>query len=162
VRALADKTELPRERVLRWAGLSRAKFAEWIKRYGKANEHNALVPRDHWVTAVERAAIVAFHAGHALDGYRRLTFMMLDQDVVAVSPTTTWRVLSAAGLLDRWNRKPTKKGTGFVQRKPTAKHVVAAFSVAPHLRARAGLTARRRHRSQRSRPWTASGPTPTA
>ena len=43
-----------------------------------------------------------------------------DQDVVAVSPTTTWRVLSAAGLLDRWNRKPTKKGTGFVQ--PLAPH----------------------------------------
>ena len=120
MRALADKTELPRERVLRWADLSRARFAEWIKRYGKANEHNALVPRDHWVTAEERATIVAFHAGHPLDGYRRLTFMMLDQDVVAVSPTTTWRVLSAAGLLDRWNRKPTKKGTGFVQ--PLAPH----------------------------------------
>jgi len=120
VRALADKTELPCERVLRWAELSRARFAEWIKRYGKANEHNALVPRDHWVTAEERAAIVAFHAKHPLDGYRRLTFMMLDQDVVAVSPTTTWRVLSAAGLLDRWNRKPTKKGTGFVQ--PLAPH----------------------------------------
>ena len=120
MRALADKTELPCERVLRWAELSRARFAEWIKRYGKANEHNALVPRDHWVTAEERAAIVAFHAKDPLDGYRRLTFMRLDQDVVAVSPTTTWRVLSAAGLLDRWNRKPTKKGTGFVQ--PLAPH----------------------------------------
>lgn len=106
--------------MLRWAGLSRAKFAEWIKRYGKANEHNAMVPRDHWVTDVERARILDFHAKHPLDGYRRITFMMLDQDVVAVSPTTTWRVLSAAGVLDRWNRKPTKKGTGFVQ--PLAPH----------------------------------------
>ena len=120
LRALAAKTELPRERVLRWAGLSRAKFAEWIKRYGKANEHNAMVPRDHWVTGEERARILDFHAKHPLDGYRRITFMMLDQDVVAVSPTTTWRVLSAAGVLDRWNRKPTKKGTGFVQ--PLAPH----------------------------------------
>jgi putative transposase len=41
--------------------------------------------------------------------------MMLDQDVVAVSPSTTYRVLSAAGRLDRWNTKPSKKGTGFVQ-----------------------------------------------
>jgi transposase InsO family protein len=106
--------------VLRWASLSRAKFAEWIKRYGKANEHNAMVPRDHWVTDEERARILDFHAQHPLDGYRRITFMMLDQDVVAVSPTTTWRVLSAAGVLDRWNRKPTKKGTGFVQ--PLAPH----------------------------------------
>ena len=85
-------------------GVPRSKFAEWIKRYGKANEHNALVPRDHWVTTEERTKIVAFHAQNPLEGYRRLTFMMLDRDVVAVSPTTTWRVLSAAGLLDRWNR----------------------------------------------------------
>jgi transposase InsO family protein len=41
--------------------------------------------------------------------------MMLDDDVVAVSPTTTWRVLSSAGLLERWNKKPSKKGTGFEQ-----------------------------------------------
>ena len=41
--------------------------------------------------------------------------MMLDRDIVAVSPTSTWRVLSKAGLLDRWNKKSSKKGTGFIQ-----------------------------------------------
>jgi len=41
--------------------------------------------------------------------------MMLDRDIVAVSPASVWRVLSGAGLLDRWNKKPSKKGTGFVQ-----------------------------------------------
>jgi hypothetical protein len=49
-----------------------------------------------------------------------MTFMMLDQDVVAVSPSTTYRVLSEAGWMQRWNRKPSKKGTGFVQ--PLGKH----------------------------------------
>ena len=41
--------------------------------------------------------------------------MMLDQNIVAASPTSVYRVLSAKGLLDRWNGKPSKKGTGFVQ-----------------------------------------------
>lgn len=41
--------------------------------------------------------------------------MMLDQDVVAVSPSSTYRVLKAAGRLARWNRKPSRKGKGFVQ-----------------------------------------------
>lgn len=41
--------------------------------------------------------------------------MMIDQDVVAASPSSVYRVLSGAGLLDRWNVKPSKKGTGFVQ-----------------------------------------------
>ena len=63
----------------------------------------------------EREKIRAFAREHPTEGYRRLTFMMLDEDVVAVSPSTVYRVLKAAGLLQRWNRKPSKKGTGFKQ-----------------------------------------------
>ena len=63
----------------------------------------------------EREAILAFQARNTLEGYRRLTFMMLDADIVAVSPTTVWRVLSKAGVLDRWNKRTSKKGTGFQQ-----------------------------------------------
>ena len=61
------------------------------------------------------ARLIDYFDCHPLDGYRRLTFMMLDEDVVALSPSTTYRVLSKAGRLDRWNGKPSKKGTGFVQ-----------------------------------------------
>jgi transposase InsO family protein len=46
--------------------------------------------------------------------------MMLDVDIVAVSPSSVWRVLSQAGLLSKWNGKASKKGTGFVQ--PLAPH----------------------------------------
>ncbi len=41
--------------------------------------------------------------------------MMLDDDVVATSPATVYRVLKAAGRLDRRSFSPSKKGTGFVQ-----------------------------------------------
>lgn len=102
--------------------ISRGKFYDWRKRYGKVNEHNGKVPRDHWIEEWERQAIVDFHAKNPLEGYRRLTFMMLDANVVAVSPATTYRVLRAAGLMDRWNKKPSKKGTGFVQPKAPHKH----------------------------------------
>jgi transposase InsO family protein len=34
---------------------------------------------------------------------------------VAVSPSTTYRVLREAGVLRSWNGTPSKKGTGFVQ-----------------------------------------------
>lgn len=115
VREFGELTELPAERVIRWIGVSRGKFYDWRKRYGRVNEHNGLVPRDHWITEEERRRILEFHELFPLEGYRRLTFMMLDRDVVAVSPSTTWRVLSRAGLLDLWNKRATKKGTGFVQ-----------------------------------------------
>jgi putative transposase len=115
VRDFGAKVELPVDTIVGWVGIARGKFYDWRKRYGKANEHNALVPRDHWLTDEEKQSIVAFHEQFPLEGYRRLTFMMLDRDVVAASPASVYRVLSAAGLLDRWNKKPSKKGTGFIQ-----------------------------------------------
>ena len=40
---------------------------------------------------------------------------MLDRDLVAVSPSSVYRVLKAAGLLDDRFVQPSRKGTGFVQ-----------------------------------------------
>lgn len=109
------KAEIRLGRILDWTGLEPRKFRDWRHRYGKANEHNGQVPRDHWLEPAEKEAIVAFFQRHPLEGYRRLTFMMLDQDVAAASPATVYRVLKAAGLLaNRWNQ-PSRKGTGFVQ-----------------------------------------------
>jgi hypothetical protein len=59
--------------------------------------------------------VTVTYAEHPLEGYRRLTFMMLDADVVAVSPSSVWRVLQQAGLLSRWKGKPSRKGSGFEQ-----------------------------------------------
>jgi transposase InsO family protein len=101
--------------LLGWLGLCSRKFARWKTRYGKANEHNAQVPRDHWLAAWEKQAIIRFAQEHPMEGYRSLTFMMLDADVVAVAPATTYRVLKEAGLIGRTAGKPSKKGTGFVQ-----------------------------------------------
>ena len=98
-----------------WLDIARAKFYEWRRRYGKINEHNGKIPRDHWIELWERQAIIDYFDQHPLEGYRRLTFMMLDDDIVAVSPATVYRVLRAAGRLDCHSHKPTKKGTGFVQ-----------------------------------------------
>jgi transposase InsO family protein len=120
VRELSERTEITQEKIISWVGISRGKFFDWRLRYGKANEHNALVPRDHWLTDDEERAIVEFFSKHPLEGYRRLTFMMLDADVVAASPATVYRVLSRAGLLSKWNAALSKKGTGFVQ--PLAPH----------------------------------------
>jgi putative transposase len=86
----------------------------------RVNEHNGLVPRDFWLEDWEKQAITGFHLKNPLEGYRRLTFMMLDAGIVAVSPTSVWRVLGQAGLLSKWNSKPSKKGAGFEQ--PLAAH----------------------------------------
>jgi transposase InsO family protein len=114
------KAEISKRQLLVWLGLASSRFYDWSQRYGKLNEHNAWVPRDHWLEPWEKEAILAYHEQHPLEGYRRLTYMMIDADVIAASPSSVYRVLRSAGVLDRWNPKPSKKGTGFVQ--PLAAH----------------------------------------
>jgi putative transposase len=113
VRRWSEKTEIGAGRFIGWLSMTASKFYSWRERYGRVNEHNGWVPRDFWLELWEKQAIVAFHWKNPLEGYRRLTFMMLDADVVAVSPASVWRVLSQAGLLQRWNGRPSRKGTGF-------------------------------------------------
>ena len=120
VRRWSEKTEIGAGLFIVWLDIAASKFYGWRERYGKVNEHNGWVPRDFWLEDWEKQAIIGFHLKNPLEGYRRLTFMMLDADIVAVSPTSVWRVLGQAGLLSKWNGKPSKKGTGFEQ--PLAVH----------------------------------------
>ena len=93
--------------------MARSKFDRWSRRAGTPNRHNGRIPRDFWLEDAEKAQIIAFHDTYPLEGYRRLAFMMLDANVVAVSHASVWRVLRNAGLLSRWKGKPSLKGTSF-------------------------------------------------
>jgi putative transposase len=103
-----------------WIGLAYSKYSNWRERYGRVNEHNRLVPRDHWLQEWEKNAIIDFGQQHPLEGYRRCAFMMLDEDVVAASPATVYRVMKGAGLLGRRGPTSSTKGKGFKQ--PVAAH----------------------------------------
>lgn len=111
----SSKSEISKSKLLKMISLNKSRFYDWCKRYGKVNEHNALIPRDHWLEQWEVDAIIEYFKEHPLEGYRRLTYMMMDDDIVSASPSSIYRVLRKEGLLDRWNQKPSKKGTGFVQ-----------------------------------------------
>jgi transposase InsO family protein len=111
---------LPLRDILGWSEIHSSTFNKWTRCYGKAYEHNGKVPRDHWLTDQEKQAIIQYHFDHPLNGYRRLTYMMMDANIVACSPSTVHRLLSSAGLLARFSKRPTKKGTGFQQ--PLAAH----------------------------------------
>lgn len=63
----------------------------------------------------EKHAILDYETQHPKEGYRRLTFMMMDADIVSVSPSSVRRVLSVAGRMNKWNKTVSKKGTGFMQ-----------------------------------------------
>jgi putative transposase len=92
VQCWSEATEIGSGRLVEWLGVATSKFYDWRERYGRVNEHNAWVPRDFGLEDWEKQTIIGFHLKNPLEGYRRLSFMMLDQD-----------------------GKASKKGTGFMQ-----------------------------------------------
>lgn len=101
--------------MLSWLGLRSSKYYSWQQRQGQANGHNSQLAKEHWLLAWEKSAIEAYARQHPQQGYRRLSYMMLDENVVAVSPSSVYRLLKQAGLLQCWLGKPSRKGQGFVQ-----------------------------------------------
>lgn len=97
---------------------------------GIENQHNGSLPKSYWLLRWEQTAIIqyaqkhyAHNDYHLKDGYRRLTYQMLDLNLVAVSPSSVYRILKAEGLLNRWNTtKKSTKGTGFVQPQQPHQH----------------------------------------
>ena len=99
VRHYSTFAGLPLTWIISRFGIGRDKFYEWRRRQGLGNGHNSALPRHFWLQDWEKQAILDLQRAHPDEGYRRLTFMMLDRDIVAVSPSSVYRVLSAADLL---------------------------------------------------------------
>jgi transposase InsO family protein len=109
-------------RLVEWIGMGQSKFYEWKRRYGRVNEHNGWVPRDHWLEDWEKQAVIDYYLAHPDDGYRRVTYMMMDEDIVAASPSSVYRILAEADVIRRWERKPSSKGKGFAQPQGPHQH----------------------------------------
>ena len=127
-KTITERTELTQQQILKILGLSKGKYFQWNSRMKKENNHNSSLPKKHYLLSWEREAIIAYAKTHysdndffLRDGYRRLTYRMLDENIVAVSQSSVYRILSTAGLLNQWKTvKTSAKGTGFVQ--PTVPH----------------------------------------
>jgi transposase InsO family protein len=130
VSELSDKSEIPVKNLLPYIGLCRVKYYKWVKRSGIANRHNGKLPKTHWLTPAEIKAVEDFARDHYAesdyflkDGYRRIAYNMLDLNVAAVHPSSVYRILKRAGLLNKWNTNKTSlKGTGFKQPDYPHKH----------------------------------------
>jgi len=108
-------TAIGRTKLITRIGIHNARYYEWARRYGEENRHNGQIPRDYWITEAEKTSVIEYFQEHSQEGYRRLTYMMIDENVVAISPASVHRILSAAGLMGRRTRRSSSKGKGFTQ-----------------------------------------------
>jgi len=106
-------------RTLKVLGLKKSTLCSWRERQENgdladrkpcAMNLDALLPE-------EKEAIVTYALAHPKEGYRRLSYMMLDADAGYCSPSSVYNVLSERDLLCRW--KPSRS-CGLPVEKPTA------------------------------------------
>ena len=88
-----ERTVIPIHNMLSWIELSARKFFRWKARLGTPAGQRK-TPKGHWLLECEINAIVQFARENPWVGYRTLTYMMLDAGIVAVSPSSTYRVLA--------------------------------------------------------------------
>lgn len=121
VQQMSQRSILTRRWFVRRIGISMSKYYEWRRRYNLPNNHNGSSPRYWWIMDSEKEAIVDYCRQRVDEGYRRLTYMMIDENIAAVSPSSVYRILKEKGLLRDWNKgKTSSKGNGFIQ--PAAVH----------------------------------------
>jgi len=93
-------------RILKRLGVARSRYYDWQRRAAKKRLTD-LRPMELPVWAIlpeEKAAVIDYALAHPKDGYRRLTWQMVDADVACLSPSSVYRILSDEDLLYRWKR----------------------------------------------------------
>lgn len=107
VQQTQERTGWTLRRILRRLGLPKSRYHEWRRRAEEARLADATsIPTSspYRILDEEREAVISYALRHPREGYRRLTWMMVDDDVAYVSPSSTYRILDDADLLYRWKR----------------------------------------------------------
>jgi transposase InsO family protein len=111
VKRTREATGWTLRRILSHLGLTKARYREWMKRASRdaLRDRPTRAPLLDGILEEERRAVCDYALAHPRDGYRRLAWQMIDEDVAYLSPSTVYRVLSEADLLSRWKRS-TRSG----------------------------------------------------
>jgi transposase InsO family protein len=93
-------------------GLTRSVYYDWLERErNDALTDRMVVPRSPSVALPQEVeAVVAYAKAHPQEGYRRLAWMMIDEDIAYLSPSTVYRILDRYDLLYRWKRPEPGQG----------------------------------------------------
>lgn len=101
-----ERTGWPLGRILNRLGLTRSRYYAWRERAAQVRLQD-LVPAGvayGRILPEEKEAVLLHALSHPKDGYRRLAWQMIDEDVAYMSPSSVYRLLLDADLLYRWKR----------------------------------------------------------
>jgi putative transposase len=97
-------SQWPLLRVLAALGLKRSVYFSWKAKLNSLADGRRKQKQLYRILPEEETAIVEYAKVHPAEGYRRLCWMMVDEDVACVSPGSVYNVLDKHDLLYRWKR----------------------------------------------------------
>ncbi|MCL0050888.1 hypothetical protein M1N22_03515, partial [Dehalococcoidia bacterium] len=85
-----ERSSQPLSWILAELGLTRSLYYDWLEREGRLADR-VVVPRSPLVALPDEIE-AAYARAHPREGYRRLAWMMVDEDVVYLTPSTVYRI----------------------------------------------------------------------
>jgi transposase InsO family protein len=116
-----QRSEVKREWVLDLLGLASSTYYRWLRMQsrGSLEDIAPLMINLDAILPEEVEAVINYALEHPKEGYRRLAYMMIDEDVVFLSPSSIYRILSFYDLLKRYKRSSRSNGNySFNPEKP--------------------------------------------
>jgi transposase InsO family protein len=103
-------------------GIPKSTYYDWLNKESKGQlKDNYKAPLNPDSPLPEEIdAVISYALENPTDGYRRLSYMMIDEDIACFSPSTVYRILSERDLLYRYKRSTKSKGQ--YDFSPTAPH----------------------------------------
>lgn len=103
---IQDLTSSETQSILNHLTINRSTYHNWHKRQSedRLTDIKPVGRKPLHLLDWEEEAIVDYYLTHQEQGYRRITFMMIDENIVYVSPSTVYRCLKRHGLLMRWSK----------------------------------------------------------
>ena len=85
-----ERTGWTVRRILPQLGLSKARYRDWTKRAAadQLTDRRPVAPACDAILPEEKAAVLTYALAHPKDGYRRLTWQMVDADVAYLSESS--------------------------------------------------------------------------
>lgn len=103
-------------------GVSKSAYYHWLNPFSGHKSRSKSVQRIDSITPEEEANVIAFRKTHGKCGYRKLCWMMVDQNEAYISESSVYKILSKHGMLYGWNRAENDDTAKEYKNKPKRVH----------------------------------------
>jgi transposase InsO family protein len=107
-----ERSGWPATRTLAALGIARRSYYRWLKEQAWARDRPAEAPKPvplYEALSEEQQAVIAYARKHPTLRHRELAWRMVDENVAYLSPSTVYRILKRANLVQTWRRRAKRR-----------------------------------------------------